>query len=262
MRRSIVCAALALTACAGEGSKPAPEDQFAGAMAGGKADHNSMAILGELPFGESTGAIQYLKPPRYLGVSFEAGQGDTIDVRVRALDGGDPVAWVLDASGAILATNDDETASSLDSRIQLAMPASATATHYVVFRDYDEVPGLFAIELGGTLDLVGCTRDEHCVMIEADCCPVGDYVALRTDRVALYQESLACDAGAICPRPPLFDHGESAICDNDSHTCEVVLPDEIQCGGRSVNPHSCPEGWDCVGPNLAVDGFGECVPPI
>lgn len=262
MRLFIVCAALAATACAGEG-KPAPDDRFEEAMEpGAKADHTSMAILGELPFGESTGAVQYQRPPRYLGVSFQAGLGDTVDARVRALDGGDPVAWVIDSAGVILATNDDESASSLDSFIHVELPQSADPTHYVIFRDYDEVPGLFSIELGGSLDLVACTRDEHCEMIESGCCAVGDYVAVRADRVDLYQDSLECPAQQICPRPPIFNHGESGICDNDSHTCAVVLPEDIQCGGRSLNPHGCPDGWDCVGPQLAVDGFGECVAPI
>ena len=262
MRLSIVCAAMAVTACAGEGKSP-PGDRFEDAMAGGaKADHTSMAILGELQFGESTGAVVYQKPPRYLGVSFQAGQGDTVDVRVRALDGGDPVAWVIDSAGAILGTNDDESASSLDSRIQVDLPASDDPTHYVIFRDYDELPGLFTIELGGSLDIVACTQDEQCQMIEAGCCPVGDYIAVRTDRVALYQDSLECDPTFICPRPPIFDHGESAICGNSDHACEVVLPEDIQCGGRAINPHECPDGWECTGPQLAVDGFGECVAPL
>ena len=258
MRLVFVC--VALGGCAGEG-KPAPDDRFEGQM-GGKADHQSMAILCSLEMGASSGAVQYQKPPRYLGFSFEAGAGDTIDVRVRALDGGDPIAWVVDDDGTILATNDDESSSSLDARIQLAMLASADPTYYILFRDYDELPGLFSVSLGGTLDLVTCARDEQCQMIEAGCCPVGDYIAVRTDRVALYQQSLECDDTQLCPRPPIFDRGESAICDNDSHTCEVVLPDEIECGGRALNPHECPPGWECVGPALALDGFGECMAPL
>ena len=262
MRLVLGCAVLAVTACAGEG-KPAPSDRFEAAMAGGaKADHTSMAIVGELGFGEQSGVLQYQRPPRYLGVSFQAGLGDTVDARVHALDGGDPVAWVIDSTGAILGTNDDENGSTLDARVHVAIPASDDPTHYVIFRDYDELPGLFTISLGGTLDLVGCAHDEDCQMIEAGCCAVGDYVAVRTDRVTLYQDSLECVDGQICPRPPIFDHGESAICDNNSHTCEVVLPQDIECGGRSLNPHLCPDGWECEGPQLAVDGFGECVAPI
>jgi hypothetical protein len=250
-----------VAACSAEG-KPAPDDRFEQAELGSKSDHQSMLILGELQFGGSTGAVQYQRPPRYLGISFQAGLGDSIDVRVRALDGGDPVAWVVDSAGAILASNDDASATTLDSRIQLDMPDGADPTHYVIFRDYDETPGLFAIDLGGELDLASCKRDEHCQMIEAGCCALGDYVAVRTDRVGLYQDSLECEDGMICPRPPIFDHGESAICDNNSHTCEIVLPQDIQCGSRSLNPHECPPGWDCEGPALAVDGFGECVAPI
>src|SRR5690349_2672730 len=174
MRLVIVCAALAATACAGEG-KPAPDDRFEEAVgAGAKADHTSMAILGELPFGESTGAVQYQRPPRYLGVSFQAGQGDTVDAHVRALDGGDPVAWVIDSTGAILATNDDESAASLDSFIHLELPQSADPTHYIIFRDYDELPGLFSIRPGRPPGLGPCPPERHCQKDEAGCCAVGD----------------------------------------------------------------------------------------
>jgi hypothetical protein len=158
--------------------------------------------------------------------------------------------------------NDDATSSTLNARIHVDIPAHPSTRHYVIFRDYDELPGLFSIDLGGTLDLVGCTRDEQCEMIDVGCCAVGDYVAVRGDRADLYQESLECADDLVCPRPPIFNHGESAICDNNSHTCEVVLPEDIQCGGRSLNTHTCPDGWDCVGDALALDGFGECVAPL
>ena len=244
---SIVLAGVATfaIACSPSGDKAPVEDPFAGA-AGGKGDHLSVGLIGALDFGESSGPVLYRDPPRYLAFELEAEEGDSIDVRVRAVNGGDAVAWVLDSEGSVLASNDDESASSLDARIRLDIGPTVDPFHTILFRDYHLEQGVFEVTLDGQRDFTTCKRDSDCQMIDADCCPMGDWIAVRADRVDDYQESLECDMNQICPRPPLFDNGESAICDNNSNTCEVLLPGQIRCGGHPLNPHACPDGFECV----------------
>jgi len=249
------CALAGAAACATE--KAPPSDDLAGAVPGGKSDHTSIGLVGWIDFGESTSAIYHEYPPRYLALAFTAGGGDTVDLRVWSTSGGDPVAWLLDDSGALVAWSDDESAGSLSSHIQVALPAGAARTHFAVFRDYYDEPGSFQVSLDGEQDWLGCQRDSDCARVEAGCCQVGDYVAIRADRVDAFRDSLECDGTEVCPPPPAY-RGETAVCDNNNHTCEVLLPDEIQCGGFMTNPHACPPGWECVGPDLALDGTGEC----
>ena len=244
--------------CTAGADKPPAEDRFAGPVEGAKADHESIGLVGSLSFGQTAPAVSHDYPPRYLAYAFQAGGGDRLDVRVRSLSGGDPVTWILDGSGAVIGSNDDESSQSLDSRVQLTVPAGAAATHYVVFRDYADEPGVFQVRLLGVQDLVSCQVDADCARVEAGCCQLGDYVAVRADRVADHLASLGCTGEEVCPPPPAEDHGETALCDNNSKTCEILLPDEIQCGGFRINPHFCPDGYACVGDALMYDGTGEC----
>ena len=244
--------------CVSDGKAPV-DDQF-GAAIGGKADHTSIQLVASLGYGETTSALYYQDPPRYLAVHFDGTAGDTVSARVNALDGGDPVAWLIDGAGEVHASNDDESTSSLDSLMETTLVA--TGPHYVLFRDYYLESGLFSVAIDGSSDDGGdwlsCNTDSDCVRVEAGCCSVGDWIGIRGDSAAAYHSSLECPANPVCPLVPILDHGETAICDNNSNTCEVVLPDEIQCGGNSINPHMCPAGYSCVGDALAWDGFGEC----
>jgi hypothetical protein len=42
--------------------------------------------------------------------------------------------------------------------------------------------------------------------------------------------------------------------------CTAVPVAEIACGGFTINPHSCPEGYECTGDGLARDLPGQCTP--
>jgi hypothetical protein len=142
------------------------------------------APVGDMSFNE-TAAVIHEPPPRYAAVRFFAGGGDAVDVRLESLTGGDPVAWLLDESGAVLAVNDDASPDTVDARIELAVPWGAVAAHYLVFRDYFDDAGVYRITLGGE------------------------------------ERSVACEVAGADPDP-------------------------------------CPAGFECVGPDVAIDGAGSC----
>ena len=62
----------------------------------------------------------------------------------------------------------------------------------------------------------------------------------------------------ICPMIMVREDGGMAECNLGTHQCEIVAAHDIQCGGRSLNPHACREGWTCAGDGLAVDAPGQC----
>lgn len=215
-------AVLFLVASACSGEKAPVDDQF-GTPIGGKADHNTISVVASLEYGESSGSLFYTDPPRYLAVHFEGQAGDPVSARVDALGSGDPTTWLLDASGQVVAANDDESQSSLSSHIEAVLTQSGA--HFVVFRDYWNEDGYFEVSLDGDSadDMFSCQTDSDCAKVEAGCCPVGEWIAVRGDRLLDYRDSLECPSNPVCPLVPILDHGETAVC--ASGTCQIVLPD-------------------------------------
>jgi hypothetical protein len=250
-----VVGALALVACAGD-PRTEPDDFAELAIAGVKGDAFEDMIVGSIEYGEVLGGIAYRYPPRYRIVKFAADAGDRIDLRVRSLDG-DPMAWILDDDLSLLGYNDDASSSTLNARVRLEIPAHPSRTHYVVVREYHHADATFQIELGG--DPAGCLRDTDCAMVEAGCCDVGDWTAVPVDEVEAFEAAKGCDPEAVCPLIPIVYRGEQAICQGETRTCAIALPADLDCGGFSPNPHACPDGWRCVGPDLATDGTGVCL---
>lgn len=255
--RILALGSLLAVGCTATDPVEVPEDfgGLASEASGGKADHNGAQIVGSLDYDQTSAAVAYTNPPRYRVFKFAADQGDQIDVRVTSTNG-DAMVWILDDSFASLAFNDDATASTLNARVQLAIPAHASRTHYIVFRDYDSQPATFRVRLDG--EAAGCARDADCAMVEAGCCDVGDWVAVPNSSLEAFEDAKACTGNEVCPARPIVFRGEQALCNVDSHECEVALPSQVACGGRTINPHHCPDGWQCVGPGLVFDATGTC----
>jgi hypothetical protein len=215
----VLCTSLALAACAPADKGPVSEDFSDLAALDEKSDAFSyrMKYVGTLTYGATSDATTYTDRPRFRYFKVTGAAGDTVDLWVRATDGGDPVTWLLDASYRVVGSNDDAAdGSGLDSHIEATL--TRNGTHYVVFRDYDLLPGRFVAELrrgGGA----ACEKDAECTGL-----------------------STPADSAALC----------------EESTCSVVAAEEIACGGRRLNPHSCPSGWVCRGAGLAYDASGRC----
>jgi hypothetical protein len=127
---------LLVAACNQPGSsKSVPNDSFASA----KSDSAWSADY-------CAGAIEYGHPIatmaadcRYRMLWFDAKAGDAVDAWVRSSDGGDAVAWLLDAQFNVIAQNDDADENTVDAHVSAVLPANADAkvtTYYLAFRDY------------------------------------------------------------------------------------------------------------------------------
>ncbi len=136
---------LLLAFVCGCGSKVEPQDQFEV----GKADSFSakMRVVGSLKYGDAALRFKYSSSPLYRAVSFSGASGDQIDVWVKSTQG-DAVTWLLDGKYAVVAKNDDASASTTDSHIKVTLKKSDT--FYVVMRDYDYASHYFTTQITGT----------------------------------------------------------------------------------------------------------------
>jgi len=205
-------------------------------------------IAGSLGYGETSALTSYkfTGRSRYFAFKFAGNEGDEIDVWVKSSNG-DPVTWVLDNDWRVVGKNDDASSSNTNSHVVAKLPKNASATHYIVVRDYWLDPMSFKVTLQGkSADFVsGCNVDDDCVKVEKSCCPIGKYTGVRSDAVASYQASLGCQANQVCPKIMIRDDHSMAECNKTTHKCEVVLPKDIQCGGFIQGAHECPAGYNC-----------------
>ena len=256
-------AALVVPACTPEtvnGKEEVAEDFSSLSRPGQNAFSQQMQIVGSLDYGQTSAAISYKNPPRFRAFKFAGGQADRVIVDVRATNGGDAMAWVLDDSFNVVASNDDAAEGVYDSHIEVVLPAHASRTHYVVFRDYNYKAKRFTVELQGTSGIVACTRDSDCQKITAGCCN-RSWTAIANGMDDLYQASLECPEGLMCPLMMIQDTNDVAQCNSQTNACELVDPLAISCGGHRINMHECPEGYVCQGAYLPVDGPGTCRKP-
>jgi hypothetical protein len=221
-------------------------------------------IVGSLTFGQTSASTPYTKSPRYRAFKFAGNAGDEVDVWVRS-NNGDPVTWVLDNDWHSIAKNDDASPSDTSSHMKVKLPANASATHYIVVRDYSLAPMSFKVELkGGTADFVsGCNTDSDCVKVDKACCSNYGGIAVLGTKAGAYTASLACDPHPICPKFVTLPDYAAPECNQGTHKCELVKPADIKCGGF-INPamqHQCPGGYNCthLGPGLNPDTGGKCV---
>jgi hypothetical protein len=256
MNRNVILALAFAAGCAGQ---KAPVDDTFSDLAG--ADEKSdkftgkMTIVGSIDYGQTLGPLKH-SANKWSALKFAGDEGDQITVDVKSSNG-DTVAWVLDNDFNIVAFNDDYQ-NSTDSHIEVKLPANASRTHYIVTRDYYKGAMKFTVLLQGkhaSFDSP-CKVDADCALVRPDCCKIQNPIGVRADEVDAYRASLMCAAHLICPAIAIRDNHASAECVNNK--CVAVLPGDVACGGRSVNPHTCPNGWNCEGPQLAVDGTGKC----
>jgi hypothetical protein len=257
---SMIFSSLIAVGCATEKS-PATDDFSSLDGLDEKADAFSthMKIVGSLDYGTTSDAVAYSKSPKYRTFKFAGNEGDQIDVWVRSTDG-DALAWVLDNHFHILGKNDDGDTQSLDSHIQLTLGKSDSATHYIVFRDYDWQKAHFTVELAGTNPYFSCESDADCVAIyQPACCPNGRKVAVVKGEEQAYEDANACqDPPKVCPLAVIYD-GRVAQCDNTTHECAMIDPLDIRCGGFTRNPHACPDNFQCHYDHVP-DVPGTCQP--
>ncbi len=217
-------ASLLLVGCATQ--KVAVDDDFSdlyGQDEKSDAFSYRMKIVGSLDYGATSASVKYTSSPRY------------------------PVAWLLDNSFHVLASNDDADTTTFDSHISLLLPANASATHYIVFRDYSTSTAHFTVELtGGLAYQTECTTDDDCVAVFAGgCCPDGRKAAVRVGSEDDYAAATTCDQPpAVCPLHVILET-RVAQCDYAAHQCAMIAPEDIRCGGFVMHPHQCPAHYEC-----------------
>jgi hypothetical protein len=217
-----------------------------------------MKIVGSLDFGTTSATVKYTSSPRYRAFKLAANGGDTVDAWVRSTKG-DAVAWLLDNDFNIVASNDDADHTTLDSHIVATVPASASATHYIVFRDYSLESHNFTVQLAGTVSFDACEVDADCVAVSyGGCCPDGTLAACNVNETAEYAASRACTAPPmLCPEHEVLDT-RVAQCDNGTKRCVMIAPEDIKCGGFIGDAHHCPVDYTCQS-NQIPDLPGTCV---
>jgi len=253
-------ASLVVPACAASDEKDDLAEISSEIASPGQSFLSQAQIVGSLAYGETSAVVSYRNPSRFRAIKFAGDVGDSVVVDVRSANGGDAVAWVLDDSFNVVASNDDASSGVYDSHIEIELPAHQSRTHYIVFRDYAYKARKFQVELKGTSGIVACSQDTDCEKIVAGCCHLS-HAAIRVGREQAYHDSLQCQAGLMCPMMMIRNTDDVAQCNNDTHQCELVDPLAISCGGRRINMHECPEGFVCEGAGLAVDAPGACRKP-
>jgi hypothetical protein len=263
-RSMLFLSAVLLSACAQAVGPKAPgssSDDFpaVGTVAGERtttAVGASVKLLGELGYAQSSGPVSYTPSPRYRGFRVTAQPGDRVDVWVQS-DDGDPVVWLLDARMAVVATNDDADATTLDAHLVVDIAAGADPAHYVVFREYAGDEATFSVTLTGGPSMKTCHVDTDCVRVAASCCAVGNnWEAVARGQEAAFAAGLGCGAYDFCPTFIVADDDTQAECNQKTHLCEAVKAADIACGGGMPNAHACPESFACVGG--PVDRPGHC----
>ncbi len=195
-------------------------DDFSGLDAKSDSFSYRMTVVGSLDYGQTSSSTKYTSTPRYRAFKFAGSEGDQVDVWVRSNDGGDAVAWVLDNGFHVLASNDDADDTTVDSHVTVTLPANASATHYVVFRDYYTSTAHFTVDLANTA--ASCHAD-------ADCPVTGDDPTLVPE------------------------------CNFPTGHCVMIKPTDIHCGGFIATIHLCPTNYVCHYPGVP-DAGGMCIP--
>jgi hypothetical protein len=259
--KKILASFLLLAACA---SKAPVSDDFsdlAGSDEKSDAFSYRMKLLGTLDYGASTSSTPYSKSPRYRAYKFNGYEGDRVDFWVRSNNGGDAVAWLLDGSFNVLASNDDASDSTLDSHVVMTLGPSDKATHYIIYRDYSLSSAKFSVDLAVLPYSTLCTTDADCAAVDrGGCCTDGSLFAVNTDSKTDYAAAVACTANPrpLCPQH-IIDDTRVAQCNYDTGRCHMIAPEDIRCGGFTAHPHQCPANYDCKLTISMPDIPGACV---
>src|SRR5215813_12781178 len=120
---------IAVAGCATSLAKTPVGDDFTELAGKGDVFSSKMKLLGTLEFGQNATA-DYHAQPRYIAYQMFAGAGERVVIDVTSPTG-DSVAWLLDSSFHIVAVNDDASDGTLDSHLDVTLPAG-DVTYYVV----------------------------------------------------------------------------------------------------------------------------------
>jgi hypothetical protein len=269
MRRlvlSLMCIAPMVVAGCGGPSEKQPVNEDFSDLAGldDKSDAFSyrMKLIGSLDYGQTSSVVSYTSSPRFRAFKFAGQKGDKVDIKVHSTNSGDAVTWLVDNGYNVLASNDDADGS-LDSHITATLPGNTNpdiVTYMIIFRDYDLAKKKFTVTLAGTPanDFFSCSKDADCVAVPAHvCCPNCRREAVNVDQTDAYaNQPLECSTPTICPKIACFLDTRVAEC--NAGKCELVAIEDVACGGHTINPHACPEGYECTGDGLAYDAPGQC----
>jgi hypothetical protein len=101
-----------------------------------------------------------------------------------------------------------------------------------------------------------CAKDSDCKATpRVGCCPNGFNEAVNKNHVQDYESSFVCTTKQMCPLFMILDTRQAEC---NSGSCQMVAIDKIACGGFTMNPHSCPTGFDCHLPANIPDAPGKC----
>jgi hypothetical protein len=253
--------ALAVPACAADdiGSEPVAAADM---EVGSKSFLSTTEIVGSLAYGDEpvkyTYKLNNAHPMPRRAYKFAGNAGDHVLVDVKALNNAStPIAAIYDNDFQLVG---DVVADNKKAHIDVVLPANESATHYIVFRDYYYETAKFQIALALAPGIFSCQQDADCVKITAGCCNLA-WTAVAAGQEQAYHDSLQCPADLMCPKMMILDTNDVAQCNNNSHTCELIDPLAIACGGHTINMHGCPDGFVCQGPGLAFDATGTCRKP-
>jgi hypothetical protein len=269
--RTVVTLALAASlvvvpACATEemGSEPVAAAELA---VGSSSFLSQTEIVGSLAYGDAPVKYTYKfkkngKPRR--AYKFAGTAGDHVVVDVKAVNGqGTPIAGIYDNDFNLVG---DVVADAKKATLDVELPANASDTHYLVFRDYYYENAKFQISLTGTPaapatpGYLACQKDADCTITVSACCPKG-WVAVAKGHEGEYLAATSCEAGVMCIQMMPVESNDVAQCNNNTKSCELVDPLAIACGGHTINMHSCPDGFVCNGAGLKFDATGTCRKP-
>jgi hypothetical protein len=107
----------------------------------------------------------------------------------------------------------------------------------------------------GGPSFTSCSVDSDCVAVaRVGCCKNGWMTSVNKQSVDAYNASFVCEKKRrICPQYRIVDRRQP-ICVNESHTCQMLAPTQVTCGGGGPNPHKCGAGTRC-------DATGHCAAP-
>ncbi len=203
-------------------------------------------MLGVLGNGMVRNGIAYDGSGDYLALFFRGRQGDVADIWVKAQTGAAPdlAAWLVDAQGGAVAFNDNADAVTRDAHILAALPRSAH--YYVLFKDALPDPATFSVTLAGSGDnYSSCGIDADCMAIGTgpNCCQNG-FTAISRLSQSQYTRDNVCSPSIRCSSSSTAGL-RMPQCNPLTLHCEMVLVDEMECGGGVPNPHQCPPGFAC-----------------
>ena len=244
---------LLLAACTATAGKTDPQEDFSD-LGDVKSDSFSRRwdMVGAIE-SDKPQTIQYANPPRFRAWTYNAVDGDSLDVRVHSEDG-DSIAWLLDSSKRVVTSNDDSDGTTDSHLVAHHLHAGV---YYVVVRDYYLQGATFTITAERTNPIFDCTADSDCVAVPQGCCHTGRMEAVNTADQNAYASALECPANQICPLYVVRET-RTPIC-NARSQCQMVQPFGMHCGGFIRNAHQCPGEYSCR-LHLIADLGGICVP--